>query len=74
MRCHIVHIHDMTRRFKWGRITGVFSGEPLVAVCTSQRRRRARAIYQRCGFVKVAEKPHRDFGVGLVGETWEMEP
>jgi DNA-binding MarR family transcriptional regulator/GNAT superfamily N-acetyltransferase len=33
----------------------------------------ARAIYQRCGFVKVAEKPHRDFGVDLVGETWEMD-
>jgi DNA-binding MarR family transcriptional regulator/GNAT superfamily N-acetyltransferase len=33
----------------------------------------ARAIYERCGFAKVAEKPHRDFGVDLVGETWEME-
>jgi DNA-binding MarR family transcriptional regulator/N-acetylglutamate synthase-like GNAT family acetyltransferase len=33
----------------------------------------ARAIYQRCGFAKIAEKPHRDFGVDLVGETWEME-
>jgi DNA-binding MarR family transcriptional regulator/GNAT superfamily N-acetyltransferase len=33
----------------------------------------ARTIYQRCGFSKVAEKPHRDFGVDLVGETWEME-
>jgi DNA-binding MarR family transcriptional regulator/N-acetylglutamate synthase-like GNAT family acetyltransferase len=33
----------------------------------------ARAIYQRCGFTKVAEKPHRDFGVDLVGEIWEME-
>jgi DNA-binding MarR family transcriptional regulator/GNAT superfamily N-acetyltransferase len=33
----------------------------------------ARAIYQRCGFVKVAENPHRDFGVDLVGETWELE-
>jgi DNA-binding MarR family transcriptional regulator/GNAT superfamily N-acetyltransferase len=33
----------------------------------------ARAIYQRRGFVKVDEKPHRDFGVDLIGETWEME-
>jgi DNA-binding MarR family transcriptional regulator/GNAT superfamily N-acetyltransferase len=33
----------------------------------------ARAIYQRSGFTKVAEKPHRDFGVDLIGETWEME-
>jgi DNA-binding MarR family transcriptional regulator/GNAT superfamily N-acetyltransferase len=33
----------------------------------------ARTIYQRCGFAKIAEKPHRDFGVDLVGEIWEME-
>jgi DNA-binding MarR family transcriptional regulator/GNAT superfamily N-acetyltransferase len=33
----------------------------------------ARAIYQRCGFTKVAENPHRDFGIDLIGETWEME-
>jgi DNA-binding MarR family transcriptional regulator/N-acetylglutamate synthase-like GNAT family acetyltransferase len=33
----------------------------------------ARTIYQRCGFTKVAEKPHRDFGVDLVGETWEVD-
>ena len=33
----------------------------------------ARAIYQRVGFAKVAEKAHRDFGVDLIGEVWEME-
>jgi DNA-binding MarR family transcriptional regulator/GNAT superfamily N-acetyltransferase len=33
----------------------------------------ARAIYQRCGFAKIAERPHRDFGIDLVGETWEIE-
>jgi GNAT superfamily N-acetyltransferase len=33
----------------------------------------ARAIYRRCGFTKIAEKAHRDFGVDLIGETWEME-
>jgi DNA-binding MarR family transcriptional regulator/predicted GNAT family N-acyltransferase len=33
----------------------------------------ARKIYQRGGFTKVAEKPHRDFGVDLVGEVWELE-
>jgi len=32
----------------------------------------ARDIYQRAGFVRVASEPHRSFGVGLVGETWEM--
>jgi DNA-binding MarR family transcriptional regulator/GNAT superfamily N-acetyltransferase len=33
----------------------------------------ARAIYQRAGFVRVGEEPHRRFEVDLVGETWELE-
>jgi DNA-binding MarR family transcriptional regulator/N-acetylglutamate synthase-like GNAT family acetyltransferase len=33
----------------------------------------ARRIYERAGFVRVEEKPHRSFGVDLVGEIWEME-
>jgi DNA-binding MarR family transcriptional regulator/predicted GNAT family acetyltransferase len=33
----------------------------------------ARNIYEGAGFVRVEEKPHRSFGVDLVGETWEME-
>jgi DNA-binding MarR family transcriptional regulator/GNAT superfamily N-acetyltransferase len=33
----------------------------------------ARDIYQRAGFVRVEAKPHRSFGVDLVGETWELE-
>jgi DNA-binding MarR family transcriptional regulator/GNAT superfamily N-acetyltransferase len=33
----------------------------------------ARAIYERAGFTRVAEEPHRHFGVDLVGETWELE-
>jgi DNA-binding MarR family transcriptional regulator/GNAT superfamily N-acetyltransferase len=33
----------------------------------------ARAIYQRAGFVRTEEKPHRSFGVDLVGETWELK-
>jgi DNA-binding MarR family transcriptional regulator/GNAT superfamily N-acetyltransferase len=33
----------------------------------------ARDIYQRAGFVRVAEEKHHSFGVDLVGETWEMK-
>ncbi|MGJ5755700.1 MarR family transcriptional regulator with acetyltransferase activity [Streptomyces puniciscabiei] len=33
----------------------------------------ARRIYQRHGFVLVAEKPHRSFGKDLVGQDWRLE-
>ncbi len=33
----------------------------------------ARTIYERAGFARVEQKPHRSFGVDLVGETWELE-
>jgi len=32
----------------------------------------ARAIYQDAGFTKIAEEPHADWGVPVVGETWDM--
>ncbi|MES5823423.1 bifunctional helix-turn-helix transcriptional regulator/GNAT family N-acetyltransferase [Streptomyces sp. RG80] len=33
----------------------------------------ARHIYQRHGFVLVAEKPHRSFGKDLVGQDWHLD-
>jgi GNAT superfamily N-acetyltransferase len=33
----------------------------------------ARAIYAAAGFRKVKSEPHREFGVPLTGEYWELE-
>ncbi|HEX2680305.1 MAG TPA: GNAT family N-acetyltransferase, partial [Candidatus Dormibacteraeota bacterium] len=32
----------------------------------------ARSIYSANGFRRVEGKPHRAFGLDLVGETWEL--
>ena len=32
----------------------------------------ARRIYQRAGFTLVAEKPHRSYGMDLVGQDWRL--
>jgi len=32
----------------------------------------ARTIYEKAGFKRIAEEPHKSFGKSLVGETWEL--
>jgi DNA-binding MarR family transcriptional regulator/predicted N-acetyltransferase YhbS len=34
----------------------------------------ARKIYEAAGFKLIAEQPHEDFGVPLLGQNWEMTP
>jgi DNA-binding MarR family transcriptional regulator/N-acetylglutamate synthase-like GNAT family acetyltransferase len=33
----------------------------------------ARKIYQKAGFKRVAQEPHKSFGKSLIGETWELK-
>jgi ribosomal protein S18 acetylase RimI-like enzyme len=33
----------------------------------------ARRIYERAGFRRMREEPHRSFGHDLVGEYWELK-
>jgi GNAT superfamily N-acetyltransferase len=32
----------------------------------------ARRIYEREGFTLIERAPHADFGIPMVGETWEL--
>jgi len=44
-----------------------------IVLWTQSVLREARTLYERSGFTKTAQEPHRLFDVDLVGETWKLE-
>jgi DNA-binding MarR family transcriptional regulator/GNAT superfamily N-acetyltransferase len=48
-------------------------GYRRITLWTQQTLVAARKLYQRAGFVKIAEQPHQSFGASLIGETWELK-
>jgi GNAT superfamily N-acetyltransferase len=48
------------------------AGYRRITLWTQSNLRAARHIYERAGFTRIARKKHRDFGVPLTGETWEL--
>jgi GNAT superfamily N-acetyltransferase len=47
-------------------------GYKKMILWTNNVLKEARHIYEKKGFVLVAEEPHHSFGHDLVGETWEL--
>jgi DNA-binding MarR family transcriptional regulator/GNAT superfamily N-acetyltransferase len=48
------------------------AGYRRITLWTQSNLHAARHIYERAGFTRIARKKHRDFGVPLTGETWEL--
>ena len=49
------------------------AGYRKITLWTQSNLRAARHIYERTGFRLVKKKKHRDFGIPLTGETWELD-
>jgi GNAT superfamily N-acetyltransferase len=49
------------------------AGYRRITLWTQSHLDAARRLYEAAGYVRVAEEPHRSFGLDLVAETWTLE-
>jgi DNA-binding MarR family transcriptional regulator/GNAT superfamily N-acetyltransferase len=49
------------------------AGYRTITLWTQEELHAAQHIYERAGFRMVREQPHREFGIPMVGQIWEME-
>ncbi|SPE30049.1 Transcriptional regulator [Candidatus Sulfopaludibacter sp. SbA6] len=48
------------------------AGYQTITLWTQETLHAAQHIYEKAGFRMVREQPHRDFGIPMVGQIWEM--
>jgi DNA-binding MarR family transcriptional regulator/GNAT superfamily N-acetyltransferase len=49
------------------------AGYRRITLWTQSHLAAARALYEAAGYVRIAEEPHRSFGLDLVAETWVLD-